>query len=72
MMDILIHTQLIRLDQLLKLSGAVMSGGEAKEIIRSGLIKVNDEVCTLRGKKIYPGDRVEYGGTVYVCRSEEV
>lgn len=57
-----IHTEFIKLQDLLKLSHAVMSGGEAKIVIQDGQVKVNGEVCTMRGKKIYPGDSVEYGG----------
>lgn len=54
-----IHTEFIKLDQLLKFSGAAETGGMAKEMILEGNVKVNNEVCTMRGKKIRPGDRVE-------------
>jgi ribosome-associated protein len=54
-----IKTPFIKLDQLLKYSGLVDSGGDAKDIILSGLIKLNDVVVLERGKKIYPGDCVE-------------
>jgi len=53
-----IHTEFIKLDQLLKFSGAAETGGMAKEMILEGEVTVNDEVCTMRGKKIRPGDRV--------------
>lgn len=56
-----IITEFIKLDQLLKFTGAAQTGGHAKELIAAGLVKVNGEVCTLRGKKIRPGDRVELG-----------
>lgn len=56
-----IHTPFIRLDQLLKLSGAAQTGGHAKEIIAAGEAWVNGEACLQRGKKIYPGDRVQLG-----------
>ena len=57
-MNIKISTEFIKLDQLLKFSGIVDSGVFAKEIILDGLVKYNGEVCTMRGKKVYPGDRV--------------
>ena len=56
--EVNITTEFIKLDQLLKFSGAVAIGSEAKEIIASGGIKVNGEVCTMRGKKIRPGDTI--------------
>lgn len=55
----------IRLDALLKLAGAVMTGGHAKMIIQEGEIKVNGEVCTARGKKIRPGDEVLFENVIY-------
>ncbi len=63
---IAIDTPFIRLDALLKLSGAVGTGGEAKVAIQSGEVKVNGEVCTMRGKKLRCGDRAEFGKTVLV------
>ncbi len=56
--SISINTDFIKLDSLLKYSGITLSGGEAKTIIQDGGIKVNGEVCTMRGKKIRPGDIV--------------
>lgn len=50
----------IKLGQLLKAAGLVYSGAEAKEAVQEGLVKVNGEVCTMRGKKILRGDRVEF------------
>ena len=61
-----IETPFIRLDALLKFSGAVETGGEAKVIIQEGQVKVNGEVCTMRGKKLCPGDRAELDGVIYV------
>lgn len=55
-----ITTEHIKLDQLLKFSAVVDSGGFAKEIIQSGEVKVNGEVCTMRGKKIRSGDIVSF------------
>ncbi len=57
-MNIKITTEYIKLDQLLKFSGIVESGVFAKEIILDGLVKYNGEICTMRGKKVYPGDKV--------------
>ena len=54
-----IETPFIRLDALLKFAGAVETGGEAKQIIQEGQVSVNGEVCTQRGRKLYPGDRAE-------------
>ena len=57
-----ITTEYIKLDALLKFAALVSSGGEAKTAIAEGLVSVNDEVCTMRGKKIRPGDTVDFGG----------
>lgn len=57
-----IHTEYIKLQDLLKLAGAVETGGEAKERIQSGEAAVNGEVCTQRGRKLRPGDRVSFAG----------
>ncbi len=54
-----IDTEFIKLDSLLKFSGLTETGGIAKEIIAEERIKVNGEVCTMRGKKIRPGDKVQ-------------
>lgn len=56
---IAIRTEFIRLDQLLKFAGAAVTGGEAKERIIAGSVRVNGEECTQRGRKIRPGDTVE-------------
>ncbi len=60
-----IHTPFIRMDELLKFVHAVMSGGEAKEVIQKGEVQYNGQVCTMRGKKIYPGDQVVFHGITY-------
>ena len=59
-----ITTEFIKLDQLLKFANLVGTGGEAKMAIQDGLVTVNGEVCTMRGKKIRSGDRVELGGEI--------
>ena len=56
-----ITTEFIKLDALLKFSSMVGSGGEAKTLIQNGEVLVNGEVCTMRGKKIHPGDKVTLG-----------
>lgn len=58
-MNIKIDTEFIKLDSLLKLSGVVPTGGAAKMFIQDGEVKVNGAVCTMRGKKIRTGDKVE-------------
>jgi ribosome-associated protein len=59
MEQIAITTEYIKLDALLKYAAAVGTGGEAKQLIAEGLVGVNGETCTMRGKKLYPGDRVD-------------
>lgn len=56
-----IKTDFIKLDALLKYAAVVGTGGEAKIVIAEEMVKVNDEICTMRGKKIYPGDKVSFG-----------
>lgn len=55
--EIKIHTEFIKLQDLLKFAGAVETGGDAKLIIQEGRVSVNGEVCSMRGKKLRPGDR---------------
>ena len=59
MEKIRINTEFIKLDALLKFAGLCETGGEAKELVQGGAVKVNGEVCTMRGKKLRPGDVVE-------------
>ncbi|MCI8777221.1 MAG: RNA-binding S4 domain-containing protein [Oscillospiraceae bacterium] len=53
-----ISTEFIKLDSLLKFAGLTDTGGFAKELIQQGGVRVNGEVCTMRGKKIRSGDEV--------------
>lgn len=53
-----IRTEFIKLDSLLKFAGLCDTGGFAKELVQQGQVKVNGEVCTMRGKKIRSGDTV--------------
>ena len=62
MEEINITTEYIKLEALLKFAAIVGSGGEAKSVIADGYVKVNGEVCTMRGKKLYPGDIAEFAG----------
>ena len=57
-----ITTEYIKLEALLKLANLVGSGGEAKVLIQEGQVSVNGDVCTMRGKKLRPGDRVTFQG----------
>ena len=66
MQAVKIETPFIRLDALLKFAGAAGTGGEAKLLIQEGGVKVNGEVCAMRGKKLYSGDRVELDDEIYV------
>ncbi|MBD5084210.1 MAG: RNA-binding S4 domain-containing protein [Clostridiales bacterium] len=61
-----INTEFIRLDALLKFAGLVETGGEAKLVIQNGEVTVNGEPCTMRGKKLHPGDRAELDGRTLV------
>lgn len=62
MTEIKIDTEFIKLDALLKFSNLASSGGEAKLRIAEGEVRVNDEICTQRGKKLRPGDTVTLDG----------
>ena len=56
--EIKITTEYIKLDQLLKFAQIADTGAVAKEMVLDGIASVNGEICTMRGKKIYPGDKV--------------
>ncbi len=60
MEKIAINTEFIKLDSLLKFAALVGTGGEAKFVIAEGMVEVNGEVCTQRGKKIRVGDIVKF------------
>ena len=57
-----LRDEFIKLGQALKSAGLVESGVEAKEVIQEGLVKVNGQTDTRRGKKLYLGDIVSYNG----------
>ena len=65
MINIEITTEFIKLSQFLKFANVISSGGEGKNYILDGFIKVNDEVCTMKGKKLYNDDIVEFDNQQY-------
>lgn len=62
MKEIQIKDESIDLDQFLKLCGAADTGGQAKQLVREGVILVNGEVETRRGRRLLPGDTVTVAG----------
>lgn len=64
-MEVKIQTEFIKLDSFLKFCGAASVGSEAKMYVLDELVKVNGEVCTQRGKKLYRGDIVEFNGETF-------
>ncbi len=70
MEKISINTEYIKLDQFLKYANIVESGGVAKIIIQDGLVKVNGEVCTQRGKKVRVNDTVEFENSKFIVTEE--
>ena len=68
---VIIGTEFIKLEAALKFANAVSSGGIAKAVIQDGLVAVNGEVCTMRGKKLYPGDRIFFENNVYFITIHE-
>lgn len=69
MKNIKINTEFVKLAQMMKMASLVQSGGEAKQIILQGLVLVNNEICTQRGKKLYKDDIIEFDGKKYVINS---
>ena len=68
---VVIGTEFIKLEAALKFANAVESGGMAKTVIQEGLVDVNGECCTMRGKKLYPGDIFCFENIVYlICIHE--
>ena len=69
--NVVISTEFIKLEAALKYVNATESGGMAKAVIQDGLVQVNGEVCTMRGKKLYPGDTVFFDGVTYLISIHE-
>ena len=68
---VVISTEFIKLQDALKFSNAVPTGGVAKIEIQEGNVFVTGEVCTMRGKKLYPGDRFGFDGQDYLVTIHE-
>ncbi len=64
-----ISTEFIKLESFLKLANAVSSGGMAKNFIQNEEVTVNGEICTMRGKKLYGGDKVGFDGVTYLVKN---
>ena len=60
-----IQTEFIKLESALKFANIVPSGGMAKTVIQDGEVSVNGEICTMRGKKLYPADRISFDGETF-------
>ena len=69
--EVKINTDFIRLDSFLKFKGIAQTGGQAKQFIVDGIVKVNDEICTARGKKIRGGDKVSIFSVDYYISYED-
>lgn len=70
MEEVRIKDEFIKLGQALKLANLVESGVDAKFVIQDGLVKVNGEVCTQRGKKLVDGDQVSFEGNTFVIKAQ--
>ncbi len=66
-----ISTEFIKLQDAMKYANIVYSGGEAKSLILDGAVEVNGETCTMRGKKLRPGDRFTFNGETYKITEHE-
>jgi len=61
-----ISTDFIRLDSMLKFAAVTETGGEAKTLIQSGMVKVNGDICFQRTKKLYSGDVIDVEGQSFI------
>ena len=66
-----IQTEYIKLEAAMKFASLTATGGEAKTLIADGLVRVNGEVCTMRGKKLYPGDMFSFRNETYLICAHE-
>ena len=69
--EVEITTEFIKLQDAMKFANIVYSGGEAKQLILDGQVTVNGEVCTMRGKKLRPGDRFTFMGQSFLVTIHE-
>lgn len=68
---VVIGTEFIKLEAAMKFCNAAETGGMAKAYIQEGQVKVNGEICPMRGKKLYPGDVFSFMGSNYlICGNE--
>ena len=70
-MEIKIRDEFIKLGQALKLAGLCDTGVDAKFAVTDGKVKVNGDVDLRRGRKLYPGDTVEYKGKSFTVAAKE-
>ena len=63
---VVISTEFIKLQDAMKYANIVYSGGEAKQLILDEQVQVNGETCTMRGKKLRPGDKFGFNGETYL------
>ena len=70
MRTIIIQTEFIKLQDLLKFANLVETGGMAKECVQCGEVLVNGEVCTMRGKKLRDGDKFTFDGATYLIKAD--
>ena len=67
---VVIQTEFIKLQDAMKYANIVYSGGEAKQLILEEQVQVNGEVCTMRGKKLRPGDKFSFMGQTYLITEQ--
>ena len=70
--EVPISTEFIKLDAFLKFAAIVQTGGEAKMIIEDEIVKVNGEICTQRGRKLRPGDKLDIDGQYFKVVDDHV
>lgn len=68
MQELFIKEEYIKLDSALKFSGILGTGGQAKMVILDGMVKVNNEVCLMRGKKLHKGDTFEFQNEIFIIK----
>ena len=70
-LPLVISTEFIKLEAAMKFAALTGTGGEAKELIQNGQVSVNGEVCTMRGKKLRPGDTFGFAGNSFTIHAAE-